>query len=68
MITKVYNCVFNISLFFMFLSTYYKIFVSHFDILNKTNKEVIVCFLAGIVYSCLMLTLLHCLFQKFQKR
>ena len=68
MITKIYNCVFDFSLFFMFLSTYCKIFVSQFNILNKSNVEVIVCFFAGIIYSCLMLILLRCLSQEVQKK
>lgn len=64
---KIYNYVFDLSFFFMILSLYCKIAVSKFNILSKSDEEIVILFVLGILISYIMLFLLHCLFQTHQK-
>lgn len=66
--SKIYNYVFNLSFFFMILSIYCKIAVSQFNILSKSDEEIVILFVFGILISYLTLFLLHCLFQRYQKK
>lgn len=66
--SKIYNYIFNLSFFFMILSIYCKIVVSQFNILSRSDVEIVILFVFGILISYIMLFLLHCLFQKHQKK
>lgn len=61
---KIINSLFYIACYMAILSIYCNVSVSHYNVLNKSDAVIVMCFFKGIFFACIITFLLHYLFRK----
>ncbi len=61
---KIINILFYIACYMAILSIYFKVSISHYNVLNKNDSLIVICFFKGLLFACIITFLLHYLFRK----